>query len=191
MYSDGVITLAPFEREDLDCVHSWVNDAELARAIDRVLPVTQWEHDRWYESLIARADAVTFAVRHVDQPIGLCGLKGIHPRSRHAELWLYIGEPAKRGLGLGHRAISLLCRFGFEQLNLHRIHLYVAEYNEKALEVYRRCGFREEGRDREHLYLDGAYHDAIRMGLLRRELVESATTDSRRALARGRHSLRP
>jgi len=180
MYSDGVVTLAPFEREDLEQVRAWVNDPELCRAVDRVLPVTRCQHERWYESLIRQKDAVTFAVR-CDDPspgrgrtgaahlIGLCGLKHIHPRHHHAELWIYLGDAASRGRGLGRRAVRLLASFGFQQLNLHRIQLHLAAFNEPARRAYLACGFREEGRDREHVFLDGRYHDAIRMGLLRSE----------------------
>ena len=235
MYRDAVVCLAPFERDDLPAVLAWVNDRELCRALNRVLPVTLLEHERWYERLILREDAVTFAIRRlasgagppatpssvgpprptrqvgnlphtgsVGPPrpteqarapavhaapavdgtptvhavrapaasgdlIGLCGLSNIEARHRRAELWLYIGPPEARGQGLGSGAVRLLVAFGFEQLNLGRIHLYLAAYNEPARRVYEACGFREEGRDREHLYLDGQYHDALRMGLLRRE----------------------
>jgi len=211
MFSDGVVTLAPLERDDLPRVRTWVNDAELCRAVDRVLPVTQFEHERWYEALILRKDAVTFAIRRqgtpkgalrtpipprgraqrgsgaraIDPPpapslggrgvmldalVGVCGLKDMHSRNRHAELWIYLGDGQQRGRGLGRRALQLLTRYGFDQLNLHRIYLHVPAYNAAAQRAYQACGFREEGRDREHLYIDGAYHDAVRMGLLRTEL---------------------
>lgn len=35
--------------------------------------------------------------------------------------------------------------------------------------MYERAGFREEGRRREVVFLDGAWHDEIVMGLLRSE----------------------
>jgi len=175
MYSDGVVALAPFERDALPQIHTWVNDLELCRAIDRVLPVTQFEHEKWYAALIERRDAVTFAVRREGRLIGLCGLKNIQPRHHHAELWIYLGEAAERGRGLGRRAVRLLARFGFEQLNLHRIYLYVIAANEAAQRTYLACGFHVEGRDREHIYLDGRYHDSVRMGLLQSELPPEST----------------
>lgn len=116
--------------------------------------------------LIRRKDAVTFAIRRDENLIGLCGLSNVHPRHHHAELWTYLGDAAQRGQGLGRRAVQLLTRFGFEQLNLHRIYLHVVAYNDSAQGVYRACGFREEGRDREHIYIDGRYHDSVRMGIL-------------------------
>jgi diamine N-acetyltransferase len=41
--------------------------------------------------------------------------------------------------------------------------------NERAMAAYRSCGFREEGRQREHVWSDGQYIDLVYMGLLRRE----------------------
>ncbi|MCH7926147.1 MAG: GNAT family N-acetyltransferase [Planctomycetes bacterium] len=177
MYSDGVITLAPFDKEDLELVRAWVNDPDLARDINRVLPVTALEHEKWYANLVTRTDAVTFAIRHESKTIGLCGLKTIDLRNRHAELWLYIGEPGRRGQGLGRRSFTLLVRFGFDQLNLNRIHIYVAEYNKACLRACAACGFQEEGRFRDYIYIDGAYHDAISMAVLRHERRD-VTTES-------------
>ncbi|MBU0718444.1 MAG: GNAT family N-acetyltransferase, partial [Planctomycetes bacterium] len=108
-----MIALAPFERDDLPRVLLWVNDPDLCRSVHRVLPVTRFEHEKWYESLIERSDAVTFAISHEGQAIGICGLKNIDQRCRHGELWVYIGEASARGKTLGRRAVRLLSRFGF------------------------------------------------------------------------------
>ena len=169
MYSDGVVTLASFDKEDLELVRAWVNDPDLARNVNRVLPVTAMEHEKWYANLVTRTDAVVFAVRHQSKTIGLCALTAIDTRSRHAECWIFIGEPGRRGQKLGRRSLSLLLRFGFDQLNLHRIHAYVAGYNEACLRASAACGFKEEGRLRDHIYWDGTYHDAIAIGVLKRE----------------------
>jgi len=48
----------------------------------------------------------------------------------------------------------------------------VLSYNERALKVYRRLGFKEEGRLRQERFVDGAYHDLIIMGLLREEWAQ-------------------
>ncbi len=173
MYSDGVITLAPFERTDLDLVQAWVNDPDLARSVNRARPVTAVEHEKWYTNLVTRADAVTFAISHKAVTIGLCGLKTIDTRSRHAELWIYVGDAGNCGQGHGRRAVALLTRFGFDQLNLHRIHLYVNADNERAVRTYLACGFQEEGRFRDYIFIDGAYHDALWMAILASERREA------------------
>lgn len=171
MYSDGVVTLAPFERTDLAASLAWVNDPELARFVDRVAPVTEFEHQRWYEALVVRPDAVVFAIRLGGETVGVCGLREVHERHRSAALWIYVGPPAQRGRGVGRRAVTLLCEHAFRRMNLNRVGLHVAAYNTRAVRTYEACGFREEGREREAIFMDGEYHDAIRMGVLQSEFL--------------------
>lgn len=42
-------------------------------------------------------------------------------------------------------------------------------YNTRAYRCYFKCGFIEEGRIREKIYINGKYEDVILLGLLRRE----------------------
>jgi RimJ/RimL family protein N-acetyltransferase len=66
-----------------------------------------------------------------------------------------------------------LCRFGFERLNLNRIHLYTPVYNQRAVALYEKVGFKTEGVLRQDVFQDGQYHDAVVMGLLRQEFSPS------------------
>ncbi len=54
-------------------------------------------------------------------------------------------------------------------MNLNRVFLTTYDFNERAQRSFARAGFTVEGRLRQHVFVDGAYHDAIVMGLLRDE----------------------
>ena len=54
----------------------------------------------------------------------------------------------------------------FGTLGLHRIALFVFEFNERAIRTYRRCGFVIEGRSRESIFRDGRWWDEIAMSVL-------------------------
>ncbi len=54
-------------------------------------------------------------------------------------------------------------------MNLNRVELFVYAFNERARAAYRKCGFVEEGRRRQALYRQGAYHDFVVMAVLREE----------------------
>jgi hypothetical protein len=54
----------------------------------------------------------------------------------------------------------------FGALGLHRIALFVFEFNERAIRAYRRCGFVIEGRSRESIWRDGRWWDEIAMSVL-------------------------
>lgn len=65
--------------------------------------------------------------------------------------------------------MKTLVRFGFEEMNLQRVQLTVDARNERAQACYRKCGFVEEARLRQHRFAEGAFHDTLWMGLLRHE----------------------
>ena len=72
--------------------------------------------------------------------------------------------------GYGTDAMRVLCRFGFEIMNLHRIQLDVYGNNHRAIHVYEKVGFTREVTKRQALYKFGRYHDVHVMGLLEGEL---------------------
>jgi len=171
MITEGRIRLRALEEGDLERTRTWVNDPEVARLVNRVLPVTGVEHREWYQRVVSDRHQVIFAVEVIADAthVGNCGLKGIDPRVRKAELWMYLGDRASWGKGYGTEACIALCRFGFERLNLDRIHLYTPVYNERAVALYEKVGFKTEGVLRQDVFQDGQSYDAVVMGLLRHE----------------------
>ena len=73
----------------------------------------------------------------------------------------------------------------FGTLGLHRIALFVFEFNERAIRTYKRCGFVVEGRSRESIFRDGQWWDEIAMSVLesdwRRLRADDAATAVERA----------
>jgi len=97
--------------------------------------------------------------------IGNIYLRDIDWIARHADLHIFIAEPADRGKGYGFAAMQLLIRHAFDDLGLRRIHLRVLEDNESAIRLYKRCGFQVEGVLRGHAYKNGQWRNVLAMGL--------------------------
>ncbi|MCL4263520.1 MAG: GNAT family N-acetyltransferase [Anaerolineae bacterium] len=114
-------------------------------------------------------DEVSFAIEADGRYIGHCGLGSIDPVNHTCELSIEIGEKGYWGQGYGRDAIHLLLRYAFNHLNLNRVWLETHSENERALRCYRACSFVEEGRLRQHLWLDGRFVDRVYMGILRNE----------------------
>ncbi|MFC6038768.1 GNAT family N-acetyltransferase [Paenisporosarcina macmurdoensis] len=77
------------------------------------------------------------------------------------------------GKGYGTEAMSLLLKFGFEILNLHRIGLNVFSYNTRGKKSYEKLGFKQEGIVRDELFYNGQYYDSILMGVLKDEFNQN------------------
>ena len=77
---------------------------------------------------------------------------------------MMIGDKAMHGKGYGTDAVSLLCKLGFEEMNLHKIKVEVMAFNLAAIRCYEKCGFIKEGTLRDEVFREGKYHDVIVMG---------------------------
>jgi len=109
-----------------------------------------------------------FVITVDDQVVGRCGLMHEDLLARHAEVGISVAAAA-RGQGYGTDALRVLAEFAFVRRNLRRLHLETLADNAAAVAAYRKVGFVEEGRPREHAWVRGAYVDMLRMGLLRSE----------------------
>jgi RimJ/RimL family protein N-acetyltransferase len=96
-------------------------------------------------------------------------LANINWRNRTATVGLSIALQADRGKGYGTDATVTLLRFGFKHLGLYRVTAAVAEYNSGAQRILEKCGFVQEGRERQAIYSGGRRWDRLVYGLLRTE----------------------
>jgi RimJ/RimL family protein N-acetyltransferase len=115
--------------------------------------------------------SVEFVIAVDGVAVGRCILFDEDPLARHAEVGIGLVAEA-RGQGYGTAALRLLVEFGFTRRNLHRLHLRVTASNTGAIACYRKAGFVEEGRSREHYWVRGRYEDEVTMGLLRSDWQE-------------------
>ncbi|HEU0015857.1 MAG TPA: GNAT family protein [Longimicrobium sp.] len=76
------------------------------------------------------------------------------------------------GKGYATEAARALARWGFRELDLHRIHADCMARNPASGAVLRKLGMRLEGTQRRHVLRWGAYEDIERYGMLRDEFVD-------------------
>lgn len=96
---------------------------------------------------------------------GMCGLDEISPVRRSGNLGYWVRSDLT-GRGLATRATRLVARFGFEQLDLQRIHLFHAVGNDASRRVAEKVGFVQEGRLRGHLEVHGERVDCLTYGMV-------------------------
>ena len=167
------VTLRATTREDLACLTRFENDLGfvLAGGGDPPEPVPLERLQRDFDREISDPPEgkIEFAIEADGAYIGRCGLYNIDRTARHAELGIGIGDGEYRGRGYGREAVGLLLDYAFRLRNLRRVWLEVHAANERGIRAYRACGFVEEGRMREHVWLGGRYADDVIMGVLRDE----------------------
>lgn len=75
------------------------------------------------------------------------------------------------GRGVIPTAVALVVDHCFREVGLHRVEAEVRPENAPSLQVVRKLGFREEGRHRRLLFIDGDWRDHLCFSLLREEAV--------------------
>ena len=172
-FEGRLIRLRAREIEDAVPSYRWANDFDVTRNIKIRYPQSHNSQRDWS---IANSSAdysrALFSIETLAnrQAIGTCGLRTGPPENRSATLAIWIGEKTFWDGGYGTDAMLVLCRFGFEMMNLHRIELDVYADNPRAQHVYEKIGFVVEGRRRHDDFRAGGYRDTIMMGLLAGEL---------------------
>lgn len=164
MYKGKRVLLCPFEWQDASLYRNWILDPEIMSLVDRVLPVTELEHRKWYEDLLDDPRCVIFAVKDVtdERFLGAVWLFDIHFRHRLAEVRIVIGEKKAWGKGAGTEALLLISQFAFKQLNLHKLYAFVLAHNKRAKKAFAQAGFTQEALFKQERYLNGHYMDVVR-----------------------------
>jgi putative acetyltransferase len=100
--------------------------------------------------------------------VGHAGLNpaGAALRRRHVVSLGISIAPEAQGQGVGKALMQALCDYADRWAQVLRIELTVYADNQRAIALYRRFGFVEEGRMRAYALRDGLYVDALAMARL-------------------------
>jgi RimJ/RimL family protein N-acetyltransferase len=169
--------------ENLGAFRRWYSDPEIARlARYQEAPMRPEEIERFFAARVVGTDALAMAIheRDSDRLVGTCAFSQLDGDNGSALYHITIGEKDVWAQGYGTEATRLMLGHAFGPLGLHRIALFVFEFNERAIRTYRRCGFVVEGRARESIFRDGRWWDELAMSVLEsdwRRLREAEVED--------------
>lgn len=163
--------LRGIEPSDVRLLWEWRQDEEGMRLRDypeAPYPLAQAEKE--YDESQCDMHHLRLVIETLEgEVIGETALTHIDWRNREADFNIAIGNKAYWGHGYGTDATRALMKYAFDQMNLHRITLYVHDFNARAIRAYEKVGFQLEGRMRQAHYMDGAYTDVLVMGLLKED----------------------
>lgn len=75
--------------------------------------------------------------------------------------------------GYAADAVRILLRYGFYQLRMQKCNSACIAINEGSIRLHQKLGFKEEGRRRREIYLNGQFYDDVLFGLLKEEFDEN------------------
>ncbi len=172
------VALRPVEKSDLPDFTKWFSRYELHRTLTpgAIRLVNTDAEEAWFRSILDSKDTWLYAIDALDDPqapggrlIGSTSIFRVDGKNREATFGIAIADPTMQGKGYGDEVIDLMLEWGFLELNLHRIQLTVVAFNERAIRLYERKGFKHEGARRDAIWREGRYWDEHVMSVLRPE----------------------
>jgi RimJ/RimL family protein N-acetyltransferase len=168
-----MIKLAPLQPEHVVHFYTWLRDPDViaySLSVFQSLQTTA-QIDQWFAATLQQANTLNLGIywKETNALIGYAGLSSISVTNQSGEYFLFIGEKALWGKGVGTAATKQILHLGFTQHQLNRIMLTVSEWNTGGLKAYTKAGFVVEGRLRQAACRQGVFHDKIVMSVLKAE----------------------
>jgi RimJ/RimL family protein N-acetyltransferase len=160
----------------------WLQDPDVTRYLSSNLKTTSIAEQKDYFRKCKNEERLYFwviAELGTNKVIGSVQLKLIgKPENRVVRFGIMIGDKSKWNQGRGQKVLTALLDFAFLNLGVNRFELSCFAPNLRALNCYYKCGFVEEGRKRQAVYIDGRFHDEIIMSVISNdEIVKSIISD--------------
>ena len=140
--------------------------------------------------IVGRPDSeYNFIIELLDgRAVGMLSLVGVDPINRRAEpaRFLIGEEELARGIPVAVESMKLLYEFAFDRLQLARVYGTVVSDNLAMYKWQTYLGMKEEGRLRNHYFINNHFQDAICVGLLEAEYRRVTLPRMRVLMAVGR-----
>jgi RimJ/RimL family protein N-acetyltransferase len=158
------MSLRTIEPEDHDFLHTYWNDPEIRYGAVRPTPLTEEDISGWVDP-----DAGVHFLACVDgTPVGTAILVDVFPQAGNGEIGYWI-VPEEQGNGYATEAADLVVKHAFHDQGLHKVIARTFADNEASQRVLEKLGFEQEGRLRDHHYINGERKDMSLFGLTRPE----------------------
>lgn len=170
------VVLRAIEESDLPSLHKWGCDPALWRLLGGWhLPPSTKSTKSWYERLDTDPLNLRLAICTSEDAsiVGLTNILDIDWKNKHAFHGMMLGDTATRGKGIGRDTVMAIMRYAFDELGLVRLDGSMIEYNESSLQLYcGKCGWKEEGRQRNWYFREGRFWDRIMVGVTTEDYKE-------------------
>ena len=151
MNQKSKIQLKKVSKLDLNLIIEWRNSKNIFYYNTQYFLLNSKIQNDWFDKLQKDTSKKMFIILYGKIKIGVCGLIDIDYKNKNAKIAIIIGKEILHGRGIGKIVISLLLKYGFEKLKLHRINAEVIEYNKNSINLFKKSQFN----------LDATYRDTI------------------------------
>lgn len=153
---------------DGNAIHEYASNPDVSRFIGWPLMHSYGETMAFVQEMMNKEEAGTHIYANViendsDKVIGTVMLFNFDKVANKAEIG-YVFHQDIWGKGYCTEAATIVCKYAFEVLGLHKIHAQVTAVNVGSSRVLEKNGFEKEGHLKDHYYIDDRYYDCLLYG---------------------------
>lgn len=168
-FSHEGVSFRVIQEGDLGAIAELRNDYSTWTFLTDPRPIYPAAQKEWFAGLSALKGKLYFvAYDRVNAFIGLVRMDEQDTMNASIRVGADV-VPGLRGRGYGRKIYEAIKKYCFDYLNIHRVWLLVLETNKHAQRLYKKQGFRVEGKQREAIFRDGKYLDYVMMSILEDE----------------------
>jgi RimJ/RimL family protein N-acetyltransferase len=173
LFEGHLVCLRALEPGDAETLFRHRQDTEISRRDARI---------QWPRSLAAirqrlekpgdgqSPDDIELAITTLDNRlVGGIDVQSSDRRNGTFSIGIGLAERSAWGKGYAKESMLLVLRAMFHERRYQKCNIGVYAFNTRALALYHRLGFQEEGCLRRNYFTNGEYHDEILLGLTREE----------------------
>ena len=175
MLKGKYVGLRAIEESDLSQLLLWRNQPNYRRFFREYRELSQTNQRNWFDSKVLNDKSTEmFSIVDINtgELLGACGLCYIDWINRNADFSIYIG---KDDLYIDERyaieAAQIMMKYGFEELNLHRLWSEIYSFDEAKKVMFDRLGFKLEGVHKETHWTEGRWCDSLFYGYVMHDLA--------------------
>ncbi|HBH90098.1 MULTISPECIES: GNAT family protein [Ponticaulis] len=173
MLTGEITGLRAIEESDLEQLLAWRNDPRMRRFFREYRELNMTQQKSWFDAKVNNDPAtrmfaiVDLETKELMGAAGLCYIDGIN---RNADFSIYLGiDDLYIDEDYAPDAGRVLLRYGFEELNLHKVWAEIYSIDKPKQQLFYELGFTREGVHRETHWTEGQWVDSLFYGLLAKD----------------------
>jgi RimJ/RimL family protein N-acetyltransferase len=168
-----LVRLRPPKPEDAEVMITWFEDMEVTRFLLLRHPPSIEMEKEWLEKMARSPDDVIWVIEHNEQTVGTTAIHTIDWKNGSGTTGTVIGDKSVWGKGLGRELMNLRARYAFTQLPLRKLKSAYTDGNDASAKAQVAAGYREVGRHRADMFVDGRWRDHVITEVLREDWLKA------------------
>lgn len=161
-----MVKLRKLEKMDIPYMLEWMHDTETTKIFkNNFIDIDEDKAKIFIQNSFNENNQHFAIVEDENEYLGTISLKNIDLKNKNAE---YAISTRKKiwGTGINVIATKLILKYAFNELKLHKVYLNVLSNNVRAINFYKKIGFKHEGTFKEHLFINGEAVDLEWYGVI-------------------------